>query len=235
MTQTKNTFFAIGTLLLTTHFYSNAMLITKKPLLLHPFQQKALRYCSQLSKSHTINIENIANYNHERDEKIVSAIALKHLPQLLSDVTPRNSHKMLENVMSTLNDNTTTSKIYLLDNKPAGFINYYIKQPWKVSPTLALGPNAHINFLAIDDEQHNKGIGSALLNYAIKDCDEHSVHTITLSTTDWNLEKYYTKFGFEAERSSKYTGCTKLKKQLRPHQIFSLWSAIRKWLYEFKQ
>lgn len=212
----------------------NGMLVLKKPLLLHSFQQKTL-YCNQLSKSHTINTKNITNYNHERDENIISAIALKHLSQLLSDVTPCNQHAMLKNILDTLNDNTTTSKVYLLNNKPAGFINYYIKQPWKVSPTLTLGPNAHINFLAIDDEQHNKGIGSALLSYAIKDCNEHSVHTITLSTTDWNLEKYYTKFGFETKKSSKYTGCTEFKKQLRPHQIFSLWSAIRKWLYEFKQ
>jgi GNAT superfamily N-acetyltransferase len=183
-----------------------------------PFQQE-LRLCSDFAGGE------IRAYNAERDKKFIIPIASKHLPKLVSDVTKENHLDMLEEeVMSTLDSEFTTSKIYHMDGKAVGFIDYYINhtQPWyqrfipyPFKPRIKL--RANINFLAIADECQGKGIGKELLKYALRDCEKQSVNLVTLKTTDFDekLKEFYIKFGFKLVRASKFTGVTSFSKLLK--------------------
>ena len=104
-----------------------------------------------------------------------------------------------------------------------------------LAKNLTIQSNAHINLLAINDEHHGKGAGTALLNDALNDLENRSIHTVTLMTTYWTLENYYYKFGFTTVASSKYTGCTKFMKRLQPHPVSLIYSAIYKWLFKNKE
>lgn len=222
----------VGLLPITGTFNIYGMLISKKALSMYS-QQQILQNCGQALQKNT----NITNYDQKRDEKIITSIASAQLPKLLSDITPKNHTEMLNKAMNSLNnDNGTISKVYLFNNKPIGFINYYITQPryTKFIPC-TIGPTAHINFLAIDNEHQGKGIGSALLRYAINDCGNHSVHKIILFTTDWKLVKYYQRLGFSHRGGSKYTGVDKLVKELQTHPTILLYKAMRKWISTFKE
>jgi len=225
MTQTKNlllTTFAF--LSLTTQFFNKAMLIPRKTSV-----QSLHRHTAKFCKN------NIVPYNSERDRKIITEIAAQHLSMLMSDVTPRNKEEILQQIMNGLDNNSTISKVYLFNGQPIGFINYYINQPWVIAQNLTIKSNAHINFLAVKDEHHGKGAGTALLNHALDDLNRRSIHTVTLITTDPNLEKYYEKFGFISGRYSKYTGCTPFIKRLQPHPTTLIYSAIQKWFLKNKE
>jgi ribosomal protein S18 acetylase RimI-like enzyme len=144
---------------------------------------------------------------------------------------------MLQKVMSTMNNdsNSMTSKVYLINGQPIGFINYYVSQPWILANNLTVKSNAHINFLAIDDKHHRKGAGTALLNDALDDLDKRSIHTVTLLTNDWGLESYYYRHGFYIVGSSRYTGCTKFMKRLQPHPAKLISSAIYERFFKNKE
>ena len=174
----------------------------------------------------------ITDYNRERDEKIVSNIASNYLPELMSDVTPNSQHERLQELMTTINGNENISKVYLLNNKPIGFINYYIAQPYI---RCLIAPHAHVNWLATDPAHQKKGIGSALLRDTLEECDKLSVSKITLKITDYSLEKYYDKFGFTCTYNSKSTGGQELTKRLQPYPEALLYLAIREWFGKFKE
>ena len=174
----------------------------------------------------------ITDYNRERDEKIVSNIASNYLPELMSDVTPNSQHERLQELMTTINGNENISKVYLLNNKPIGFINYYIAQPYI---RCHIAPHVHINWLAIDDAHQKEGIGSALLRNTFDECDKLSVGKITLRITDWHLENYYHKFGFICTKRSKFTGVQELTKRLQPHPVILLYKAMLTWLNKLKE
>jgi ribosomal protein S18 acetylase RimI-like enzyme len=214
----KSVFYCCAIISLATQFYSNAMLISKKTSTQSSHQHKAKFCCNKISA-----------YNHERDEKIVTQIALQHLPKLMSDVTANNKNEMLQGAMNTINGSSTISKVYLIDGKPIGFINYYIGSPWTIKNTTIMW-NANINFLAIDDEHRGKGAGTALLNDALDDLNNRSVHTVTLMTTDYALANYYSysRFGFSEVGLSKTTGVTKFMKRFKPHPV----KLISKAMYE---
>lgn len=224
MLQTKNLFSIIATIIIGYPMYSNAMLVPKKTPA-QSLQQHKAKLCST----------KIRSYNHEHDEKIVTQIASQHLPQLMSDVTPNNKNELLQDAMNMLNDDATISKVYVIDGKPIGFINYYIGKPWIIANNLTIKSNAYINFLAIDDERRGKGAGTALLNDALDDLKNRSIHTITLITTDYDLENFYYKFGFNIVRSSKYTGCTQFMKRLQPHPIMQISSTIYEKIFTNKE
>ena len=231
----KHMFITLLALLpLTTTFHINGMLIRTKALPILPHQQ-ILRYCSQLPKINKCSLikdTNIVSYNRERDEKIVSNIASNYLPELMSDVTPNSQHERLQELMTTINGNENISKVYLLNNKPIGFINYYIAQPYI---RCLIAPHAHVNWLAIDDEHQDKGIGSALLRNTFDECDKLSVGKITLRITDWHLENYYHKFDFICTKRSKFTGVQELTKRLQPHPVILLYKAMLTWLNKLKE
>ena len=222
----------VALLPITGTFNINGMIISQKTLSLYS-QQQIIRSCSQALQKNT----NITNYDQKRDEKIITSIASAQLPKLLSGITPKNHAEELHNAINCLNgDNGTISKVYLLDNKPIGFINYCIAQPHytKFIPC-TIGPTAHINFLAIDNDHQSKGIGSALLRYAINDCENHSANKIIVFITNWKLIEYYQQFGFSHKGGSKYTGVDKLIKRLQPYPTTLLYRALREWYDTFKE
>ncbi len=225
MIQIKNLFSTTVLLAsLASQFYSNAMLTTKK---------QSVQSC----KKAKFYSDKINHYNRERDEQYVTQIASQHLSNLLSDVTPDNKHEMLQKVMDVMNSDSSsmTNKVYVINGKPIGFINYYTGTPWIIANKFVIKSNAHINFLAIDDEHHRKGAGTALLKDALNDLDKRSIHTVTLTTTDYALGNYYYRAGFHIVGSSKYTGCTKFMKRLQPHPIKRISSTIYEKIFKNKE
>lgn len=195
--------------------------------------------------------DKIQLYETERDENSVAEIVLKNMVKLTSEVrfkedlqtkklVPCNSLELLhERIMPAINKgSSTTTKVYLLNGKAVGFINYCIYEPFIPSP---FGPNAIINFLAVDDQYQGIGIGTALLEDALKDCQNQSVCYIELSTTGFTwfdgkpLHYFYLKFGFSAIGDSRYTGVTKYKKRLKPHSIILISKAVFEWIQKFRE
>lgn len=208
--------------------------------------------CMQAKKAYTLDCkqalqdenQGIHDYNPERDESFIAAIAIKNISKLTSDATKENELQMFElQVLSALNNERTISKVYLFDGKAVGFINYTIAQPLytKLIP-YSFGPHATIDHLAIDDEYQGNGFGTVLLKYALSDCENQSVACIKLKTTehDFNnsgLGKYYKKFGFTFSRGTKYSpeACTLYTKQLKPHPIILLSNAAYEWLRQLRE
>lgn len=230
--RTKNISFIILLLLaLGTHYNTHGMLSRTASYQL---------VIAQPGLSSRFTHDTIRDYQAENDHISIASIALKNLHKLTSDVTEKNRSEILEKeIMSSLkSDKGTISKIYQIDDKPVGFINYYINHtpPWyqRFIPYPVV-PNAHINFLAIEDKYQGQGIGTALLKHALKDCHNNSVNIVTLKTTDHDeiLKKYYYKFGFEVERTSKSTGVTRFKKRLKPHPMSILSKEFFDWLRKF--
>jgi len=190
----------------------------------------------------------IQDYEANRDATSIAPIAFKNMHKLTSDVTEENRSELLnQEIMPTLSsDKSTTSKVYLIDGKAVGFINYYIGykyQPWYYTCIpYSFGPSANINWLAIDDEYQGKGIGTALLNYALEDCQNQSANYITLSTTGFesyktqrSLYSYYLKFGFKCIGEGRYRGVAFYKKALKPHPAIMLSKAALDWLYKSRE
>jgi GNAT superfamily N-acetyltransferase len=142
---------------------------------------------------------------------------------------------MVETVLNTMNGSATISKVYMVDEKPIGFINYYIGQPWKITKNLSF-TNAHIQFIAIDDEYHGKGAGTALMNDALNDLKERKINTVTLMTTDETLNSYYTcNHNFDLVGTSRYSGCSKLKKRLTAHPARLIATEVYEKLFKNKE
>lgn len=167
-------------------------------------------------------ISTIAAYNAARDKESIAKIARENISRLISittNLTPEEYDKLLhEDILAPLEDEDIIRKTFLCDDIPVGFINYSFYQPWynKFSCNCS-GLNAAIHHLAIASEHQNKGYGTLLLKDALEDCHNRSVHTIILSTTSDELEKYYRSFGFRMKRCSKYTGATDWEKRLEAH------------------
>lgn len=194
----------------------------------------------------------IHNYLQERDEQNIRPIVYKHADKLTSDVTEKNRTELTDNyIMSTLNKgHGTISKVYLSDGKAVGFINYYLKKPDSCDEYFkknvpGFGFDAHINFLAVNDEYQRKAIGKALMEDTINDLKNKSVNSTTLYTTGMacsssSLGKFYGKFGFIECGGSKYTGVTKYTNHLNgdSNTIFmcrALCKAIRDWVHKPKE
>jgi len=176
--QTKNLFSTTLTLLLlTTQLNNNAMIVSQKqsPLLIRRHQS---------TNNNVIN--KIAPYDHKRDEQIVTHITSQYLSLLISDVTPHNRDETIQEIMNTINSNKAISKVYLQNEKPIGFINYYINQPWIIANNITIKSNAHINFLAIKSEYHNRGISATLLQHAFGP-------TIGIKKSSAQITENYTK------------------------------------------
>ena len=194
----------------------------------------------QLRFSHDFSHDMIRPYE-TNDEKFIRPIALQNIYALTSDVTDHNKLEIVEKeIISSFNlDKALTTKVYQKNGIPIGFINYYINHTPPCYQQLIpypLGPNAHINYLAVEDTYQNQGIGTALLQHALDDCHHNSVNLVTLKTTghDEILKKYYcNKFKFEVGRTSKSTGVTNFKKRLKPHPMSILSKEFFDWLRKF--
>jgi ribosomal protein S18 acetylase RimI-like enzyme len=209
---------------------------------------KALKNCLQKTRllciekdtrsqdKHVEENNGVQDYDTERDQALVSQIAFKNLHALMSDVTEKNRLKMLQTVVmpSFDTDTSLTSKVYLRDGKAVGFVNYYIsKRGWL---PFSYASNGYINYLAVADEYQNQGIGTALLNYALQDCQNQSIERVSLNTTGMNkkLADYYSTFGFENHGGSKYTGVDLFRKQLKPsHPLSTVENVLGDWLLPF--
>ncbi|GEM_PF-1966445 len=185
----------------------------------------------------------VYDYNAQRDYERIREIALEHMDRLASDYNKNNAddqERFLEVEIDHLlhPQNNLFNKVYLLDGKPVGYINYYIHRPWHRSLLpYEVGPNAVINHLAIDSKYQGGGYGTKLLKQALEDCAERNINRVTLSTTSYadGLEKYYKKFGFNVIRESKYTGVQLLAQRLQPHPIIVGTLTALNWLRKLKR
>lgn len=188
------------------------------------------------------SINGVTNYCAERDSKSIEAIALEHKNRIASDFpdTEIGKEAFLNTQVRPILHNTEDllNKVYLVDGKAVGYINYYLRHPWhRILLPFNVGPNAVINHLAVDSRYQNNGYGTALLNAALKDLSEKSVNKVSLTTTSWvsRLDKYYAKFNFFVVRESKSTGCQTLVCRLKPHPIIIGIFKTLGWLRQFKR
>jgi ribosomal protein S18 acetylase RimI-like enzyme len=155
-----------------------------------------------------ITTPTIVSYDKSRDEKLVSDIALKAMPKLMSDVTKRNREELHEKaVMPVINSPHSITKVYLIDGEAVGFINYYTYAPWYINfvPSefhLRIKDHATIQMLAVDENHQKKGIGAALIKNALKELEKEYVGKVSLGTTDANLDGFYEKLGFDRKGGS---------------------------------
>lgn len=176
-------------------FFANAMLM--KHISRTPHKHSAI---SQIRKTSTTSP--IVRYDVTMHERVVAGIAFQHMHKLMSGVTPKNRETLLQDeVIPTLKCEGVTTKVYVIDGEPAGFINYFTHQPWYacVVPTQfqdRIKLHATIQMLAVDDKYQGKRIGSTLIENALKDCTDQSVSKVTLGTTDPTLDEFYKRFGF---------------------------------------
>ena len=123
-----------------------------------------------------------------------NSIYLDTLQELFSDVFTKNS------VLKDLENNTFTNYlVYILDNQPVAFINYYTMYE----------RSELININVIADYQNQK-IATKLMDSMIKDCIAKNISSITLEVkvTNQVAIHLYKKFGFQevSIRKSYYQG-----------------------------
>jgi ribosomal protein S18 acetylase RimI-like enzyme len=165
-----------------------------------------------LSKTlHHTSTSVIASYDNVKDEKLVSAIALKNMPYPMSHFMDENYKKSLleEKVMPaiTSDDPHARTKVYRVDDKAVGFINYYIDVPWYIIfiPSefrLRIKNHAKIQMLAVDINYRNRGIGSALVKHVEEDLKMEYVDRINTGLVEPQFDRFYKQLGFEHQANS---------------------------------
>jgi len=163
-------------------------------------------------------------------EEAIARIALDNLSKLVSitKYTPEEYQRLLEReIIHSLRNSgkgVTTTKTYIHNEKPVGFITYGISNPWhRILVPQEVGPNAKIYHLAVDATARGKGYGSLLVKDVLSDLRDKSVNRVTLWTTtpSSDLRKFYATFGFKSAR------ITKMKEEqyalrLKPHPALVL-------------
>lgn len=94
-----------------------------------------------------------------------------------------------ENVKKEIKSNEFTNYFtYVIDNKPVGFINYYI-----------MYERAELININVLDNYQNQKIASKLIEYMLEDCKERKVTSITLEVKETNIKAIhlYKKYGFK--------------------------------------
>lgn len=84
--------------------------------------------------------------------------------------------------------------ILTAQNKRIGYVGLWLTKP-----------NAEIINIAIVANQHRKGYGKQLLEYAIKVCEENTIETISLEVRKslTHVIEFYQSFGFEIVHERK--------------------------------
>jgi GNAT superfamily N-acetyltransferase len=97
-----------------------------------------------------------------------------------------------------LTQDTWYSYVAYDDNKPIGYILFYVKE-YKENPFRYSYKGIHIDQLSVIKEYQNKGIGSLLMKKAEDKGKENNVSQIELTYWDKNTEakEFYDKKSFE--------------------------------------
>jgi GNAT superfamily N-acetyltransferase len=128
--------------------------------------------------------------------------------------------------MAVFKNTSIIKKVYLVDGKPVGFINYALYIPWHrlLLAHYNCGPNARILHLAVDVKNRNLGIGSQLLEQAVNDCKAQSVNCISLCTTTGaapQLETFYYRHGFRMLLKNRFNERQYIMR-LKPHPLITI-------------
>lgn len=94
-----------------------------------------------------------------------------------------------ENVKKEIKDNQFTEYfIYVIDNNPVAFINYYV-----------MYERAELININVLDNYQNQKIASKLIQYMLEDCKGREVKSITLEVKETNIKAIhlYKKYGFK--------------------------------------
>jgi len=97
-----------------------------------------------------------------------------------------------DTVMKALRDENHQILVAELDDQVVGVLHqiFYLD-------ILNGGHNSHINFLLIEEEHRGKGIGSQLLDKAIKNAKEKGIIEIHVDTIYKEAARFYRKHGFK--------------------------------------
>ena len=168
------------------------------------------------ARAYTTQNFRIVPYNSEQHEKYITPIVSQNIHRLRSHVTDENRSEAIKGAMSTINSSTneaieknlhniTYMKSYVClapeTDEPIGVVNYCFRNPrYKQVADIFkfdIPQNAVIQMLAIDKKYQGKKAGSALLQHALNDCEQHRAYKATLGTTSGTLDKFYRRHGFE--------------------------------------
>lgn len=145
-----------------------------------------------LSKDYLFNIP-IKDYSPQKDREFILDLFKKNWYWLVSEYSLDFSPEyMLDNKASDkepIHKGNLTIKMAYENNKPVGFIAYYMKE-------LYVG---FVLFIAVDETSRGKGFARSLLDYAINDLKNKGASIIRLITRTSNLrgQKLYTGMGFK--------------------------------------
>lgn len=173
-------------------------------------------------KSHSKKNGLIRSYT-SADEKAVSEIAMQHMPKLVNlsrggfgfQGTQQQLYELAltHEIIPALNTPTIIKKVYCCDTVPVGFITYVLFTDY-----------AEILHLAVHNKHQKKGVGKALAQAAIDDCQAQSLDYITLLTvgkthTNDPLTIFYRSLSFNIINRPSIPDCdTKWCKQLKTHK-----------------
>ena len=84
----------------------------------------------------------------------------------------------------------------------------------QMSEALPKQPHWHLAFIGVDPAHHGKGIGAALLAYALETIDENGLHSYLESSNPRNIP-LYERYGFEVSREIRVGGSPPVFPMLR--------------------
>lgn len=151
--------------------------------------------------------DGIYNYEPQRDRAFILSIFEKDWYWLVSEHSfAFSAEYMLDNKASNKNPENKGNlniKVYLLNQKPVGFVVYFKESFLK----------GDLRFIAIDESVRGKGYANALLKYALDDLKKMGCINVRLVTRTNNIkaQNLYTKFGFhETWRDDGFVGFEKI-------------------------
>lgn len=120
----------------------------------------------------------ITNYEPARDRQFLLDLFKKNFYWLVAD-EHYNAEYMLDNRASMQYGpaGDLTIKVYLVDNKPIGFVAYHKLSFYK----------GRVLFLAVDEAHRKKGYAEKLLRYALKALKDDGSAIIQISTRTDNI------------------------------------------------
>jgi GNAT superfamily N-acetyltransferase len=166
-------------------------------------------------------------FNKQRDSDEVKRIAADNIDALVSRDYPsqkRDKNMVAQGIASCINSPTRdpryTTKVYLVKNKPVGFVTYSLELPFYSPIAELVGyeclPNGHICHFAIDEKERNKGYGFKLFDDCLQDLKKRNAKRANLITLGWDQRYFENKFGFTAFKGSKFTYAERQMLWLQP-------------------
>ncbi len=147
----------------------------------------------------------IDDYSAERDEEACKKITEQNYNCLANTNSSRDQSLVwTQRIAPVLSNASIVRKVCIVEGVTVGFINYRFCNPWYknfFNRQNQIKQTCNVIHLAVDQEFQGHGVGSALLQEAIDDCQRRSVSQMFLVTVNthpryMDLYRFYYRFGF---------------------------------------